>query len=442
MFVGLPARSLVPLPLLALVLGACGAKSAGVPALETASVERKTLTVSASANGTVEPIRIVEVKSRASGEVIEMPVSTGMVVPKGALLAQIDRRDASTTLEQAEADLAAAEARLVVASSARKRSDALFADGLVTAEAHDAAVYEHASAEAAAVKTRSNVVNARERLGDTTVRAPSAGTILSKTVEVGQIIASAVSQVSGGTVLLTMADLVRVQVRALVDEADVGILAPGQSATVEVEAHPGRKFVGTVVKIEPQAVASQSVTLFPVLIELDNALGLLMPGMNADIEVLVEERANVLVLPKETLKSSREAPVVARYLGIADGAGDTAGGGAEAAAAERGRGDSARGGRAGARDASAGANGGGAGAGAGGRDASMVVFVRTGDASYAMRPVTTGLQNWREVEIVEGVSEGDEVAIPPSGQFLTGQSEMRDRMRRMSGLPGMQRQTR
>ena len=106
---------------LALLLTSCGKKNSRPPAVETTTVTRKTLTVSASASGAIEPIRVIEVKSRASGEVIEMPAETGMVVEKDALLAQIDRRDALTAVEQAEADLAAAEARIAVARTAKER---------------------------------------------------------------------------------------------------------------------------------------------------------------------------------------------------------------------------------------------------------------------------------------------------------------------------------
>lgn len=451
-FLGSILSPRVPLLLgtLAALALSCAKKDARGPAVETAAVVRKTLTVSASASGAIEPIRIVEVKSRASGEVLEMPVETGMVVEKGALLAQIDRRDAETAVEQAEADLEAAEAHVSVTKTARERSDALFAEGIETAEAHDSAVYEYANAQAALVKVRATLQNARERLGDTTVRAPSGGTILSKNVEVGHIIASAVSQVSGGTALLTMADLGRVQVRALVDEADIGILAPGQRATVEVEAHTGRHFVGTVVKIEPQAVLEQNVTLFPVLIELANEEGLLKPGMNSDIEILVTEKENVLVVPRDVLRGAREAPVIARYLGATGGPEAAAGpgangmangggrrGGAAAAAEERpagGRREWAAG--SGASGAAGAADSGG---GADARRNGTVAFVRAAGGGFEWRDVTTGLENWREAEVLSGLAEGDEVAIPPSGQFLSGQAQMRDRMRQSTGLPGMQR---
>ena len=104
--------------------------------------------------------------------------------------------------------------------------------------------------------------NARIQLEDTDVRAPITGTIIAKNVERGQVISSPTSDVGGGTVLLKMADLSLVQVRTLVDETDIGKIQPGQRATVTVDAYPNRPFEGTVLKIEPQAVASRTSRCF------------------------------------------------------------------------------------------------------------------------------------------------------------------------------------
>ena len=117
--------------------------------------------------------------------------------------------------------------------------------------------------------------------------APITGTIIEKTVERGQVISSPTSDVGGGTVLLKMADLNLVQVRTLVDETDIGKIQAGQRATVTVDAYPNRPFEGTVLKIEPQAETEQNVTMFPVLVRIENRNGLLRPGMNAEVEIHV-----------------------------------------------------------------------------------------------------------------------------------------------------------
>jgi len=167
--------------------------------------------------------------------------------------------------------------------------------------------------------------------------------------------------VSGGTTLMLMADLQELQVRALVDETDIGRVKAGQPAQVSVEAYPGRTFRGSVSKIEPQAVVQQSVTMFPVLVSIGNEQGLLLPGMNGEVSVLVDERLNALAVPVDAVRTAREIPAVATALGLdADSvraqverqvasrfqnarrgaAGDTAGGAAMEAAAPGRRGDS------------------------------------------------------------------------------------------------------
>ena len=152
------------------------------------------------------------------------------------------------------------------------------------------------------VRARVAVDNAKIQLEDTDVRAPVTGTIIEKDVERGTVIASATSNVSGGTTLLKMANLDLVQVRALVDETDVGKVQPGQLATVTVDAYPNRTFDGTVLKIEPQAQTEQNVTVFPVLVRIDNKEGLLRPGMNTEVEIHVGQREGVLAVPNAALR--------------------------------------------------------------------------------------------------------------------------------------------
>jgi HlyD family secretion protein len=122
--------------------------------------------------------------------------------------------------------------------------------------------------------------------------------------------------VSGGTVLLKMADLSLVQVRTLVDETDIGKIEPGLAATVTVEAYPNRPFEGTVLKVEPQALTEQNVTMFPVLVRIDNREGLLRPGMNAEVEIHIGRREGVLAVPNAALRTVRDVASAAEVLGL------------------------------------------------------------------------------------------------------------------------------
>src|SRR5919108_456798 len=203
-------------------------------------------------------------------------------------------RDVRNALAQAEADLEVARARLLTAEAQKKRSTELRAANVITEQEFESAAFEEANARAQFVKARTNLELAQERMSDVTIRAPIDGVIIRKDVEEGQIIQSASQNISGGTTVLLMADLSQMQVRALVNETDLGKIQPGMTARVAVEAFPGRTFEGTVLKIEPQAVVEQNVTMFPVLVQLENRDGALKPGMNAEVIVEVARRDNVV----------------------------------------------------------------------------------------------------------------------------------------------------
>jgi HlyD family secretion protein len=239
-----------------------------------------------------------------------------MLVKPGDLLVQVDPRDAQNRYNQSQAASEAAQARLKVAEASKKRQDDLFAARVITAQEHETAAVDYENAKSALVNAQAALDIAKQALEDATVTAPTSGTIIDKTVSVGTVIASATNSVSGGTTLLKMADLGIVRVRALFNETDIGSVRGGQPATVTVDAYPTRPFSGIVEKIEPQAVVQQNVTMFPVLISLDNREGLLKPGMNGEVSVLIDERTNVLAVPNDAVKNVREAAAVATLLGL------------------------------------------------------------------------------------------------------------------------------
>jgi HlyD family secretion protein len=284
--------------------------------IQTEPVARRDIIVDASATGAVEPINVIEVKSKSSGLITQMTVETGSLVTPGQLLVQLDTRDVQAQYDQAEADLKAAESRLSVAESQRKRSDELYKGKIITAQEFETTALDYANAQAQLVRSRASLDIAKQRLDDATVTAPVAGTVIEKTVSLGQVITSATSSASGGTTILKMADLGQVRVRALVNESDIGQIRAGLPATVVVDAYPDRPFQGSVEKIEPQAVVQQSVTMFPVLVSLSNEEGLLKPGMNGEISVLIERRESVLTVSNDAIRSMREAMTSATALGL------------------------------------------------------------------------------------------------------------------------------
>ena len=286
------------------------------PVYEKIPVVRRDIVVSASAAGAIQPILTVDVKSKASGEIIAMPVETGDEVRPGQLLAKIDPRIPRANLEQAEAALQVAEAQLENANAQLARSDTLFKTQAITEIDYETARLGFAQANAQLVNARTNLQTARDAMEDTQVRAPLKGTIVSKNVELGTVISSPTRDVGGGTVLLRMANLDTVQVSALVDETDIGKVQPDLPVTITVDAYPSRPFDGSVLKIEPQAQVNQNVTQFPVLVNILNEGHLLRPGMNTEVEIHVGQRQGVITIPNAALRTLGDVASAAQVLGL------------------------------------------------------------------------------------------------------------------------------
>lgn len=285
-------------------------------AYEAVPVERRNLVVSASASGAIEPVLTVDVKSKASGEIMTMNVQTGDDVKEDQLLATIDPRIPRNNLAQAEANLEVAQAQLANAKAQLARSDTLLKAQAITQTEYDTANLGYANANAAVVRAKSDLENARDRMNDTRLRAPVAGTIIAKNVELGTVISSPTTDVGGGTVLFKMANLDTVQIRSLVDETDIAKVQPGLRTTITVDAYPNRPFEGAVLKVEPQATVQQNVTMFNVLIRIPNPNHLLKPGMNTEVEIHVGQANNVLAIPNAALRTQRDVASAAQVLGL------------------------------------------------------------------------------------------------------------------------------
>jgi len=436
------------------VLAACGTGEAGDPSgVQSTSVLRGDLIVTAEADGTVEPVLKVEVTSKASGEILRLYVDTGDRVETGALLAEIDPRDVRNFADQANADIEVARARIDIAEAQAERSKKLLELGVISAQEHESRTLEFANAQAALIKAQTNVQLAQLRLRDVTIRAPMAGTILEKNVEEGQVIQSSSQNVSSGTTLLVMADLDVIQVRTFVTERDLGEIMEGMTTSVRVDAYPDRTFVGVVDQIEPQAVVQQNVTLFPLIVRLDNSSRLLRPGMNTTVEIQTGEARGVLLIPNSSVVLPQDAEPAALALGLdadaVDMEGMFAGGGRMGSMfASEGGGDVSqnssrmqfgRPGRGGEM------RGGGFGSGQHGQGEHAsgparatkraVVFVVGEGGSIEPRMVMIGLTDWDRTEVVSGLDEGDRVALIGLAQLQIQREEFLERMRARGSNP-------
>ena len=382
---------------------------------DSAEVVRRDIVVAVEAAGVIEPILTVEVKSKASGEILRITGETGDYLEQGALLVEIDKRAPSNQLAQAEAELEAALARQSIAKAQTKRSKTLLKSRTINDVDYEQTILEFANAKAEVIRAQVAVENARIALDDTSVRAPISGTVIEKFVEPGQVISSPTMDVGGGTLLLKMADLSSVQVKALVDETDIGKIKPGQAVTVTVTSYPNQPFEGTVSKIEPTAVENQTVTTFSVLIVLDNENGLLRPGMNADVEIRIAERRNVVAVRTGALRTDRDIPVSSQLVGISEkeirkslqATRPTM----KKSAADK--------------DAS------------GYRFANRYwVFVVKPDGPHAVT-VVTGLTDLDYSEVLSGLEVGDRVLMLPSSGLILSQQRLQAQMRKFMSMPGM-----
>ena len=481
-------------------LAACG-KPEAAPMYEAVAVQRRTLVVSASASGAIEPVLTLDVKSKASGEIIGMNVQTGDDVKPEQLLATIDPRIPRNNLAQADANLVVAQAQLANARAQLARSDTLLKAQAITQTEYDNANLAFANANAAVVRARSDLENARDRMNDTRLRAPVSGTIIAKNVELGTVISSPTTDVGGGTVLFKMANLDTVQIRALVDETDIGKVQAGLQTTITVDAYPNRPFEGTVLKVEPQATVQQNVTMFNVLIRIPNPSHLLKPGMNTEVEIHVGRRENALAIPNAALRTQRDVASAAQVLGLDPNEVQQQ----LAAARQPAQGtpanrDSASlgGGGTGARRDSAAAPaantmtmpdgrtvqlppgvteaqvrsafqkrmsgqeltpaeqsalaamraqfqraGGGGGGGGGGQgmrrnvDVTNYIVFTLKDGKPTPVQIRTGLTDLDYIEVLDGLTEQDTVLVLPSASLLNSQRDMQQRMRNMTGGGGL-----
>ena len=310
----------------------------------TVEVHKGSLKETAAASGNIEPAVQVEVKSRASGEVIEILVKEGEQVKAGQLLVRLDATDAEAdlasakvALQKAKSELTAAQASVVVANLESKNTIADEELAQKTADLglgpkDDVRTKTKAAKVAAANVTlkaaQANqtqlavqtaelaVTEAETRVKETKIYAPMDGTILEIPIEKGTIVASALTNVNGGTSVMTIADLTDLRIVGAIDEAQIGRVAPEQKVEIRVDAYPDRVFEGRVERVSPLGKEVSSVVTFDVeIVVTDKSSALLRSGMSADVEIVTNEQADVLLVPLVAVESKGKA----RFVRLANG---------------------------------------------------------------------------------------------------------------------------
>jgi HlyD family secretion protein len=390
-----------------------------VQARKTVLPKRGDLRVSINATGQIEPVKAVEVKSKASGEVTKLFFEAGDYVNKNDLLCKIDESQVRYNYDKAVADLAVAEVSAKIQEKAFKRQQEMYQKGLIPESDMDNAELSLEQTRAQVVRTRAARDDAKKQLDDTVIRSPINGLILKCNVEEGQIIASGVSNVSGGTLLMQIAQTDSVYVVAQIDETDIGKVELGQKVEVEADAFPDKTFHGEVLKIAPISIVQQNVTIFEVTTKVDNPERKLKAGMNANIEVITSFSQNALLVPNAAVKDPKKMGVAGDMMPPGGSGGPGGPGMGNPAMAER------FGKQFQDKEAS-------------GKNRKIVLVVANGE--LMPRSVIVGANNLDYTEILEGIAETDSVDATPLSRMMQDRAAMRDRMTRFSSVPGMKKQ--
>ncbi len=266
---------------------------------QVAVVSRGDLIQMVTATGQLDPVVNVQVGSQISGIVKKLLVDYNSVVKSNQVIAEIDPSTYQVNVMKAEAELANAKANLTLAKVQAKRAEELFASKLISASDHDTASAQSEQAEAAVQSDEATLKNAKVQLAYCTIYAPVDGVVISRNVDVGQTVAASFNT---PTLFVIANDLAKMQIDALVSEADIGGVAVKQPVNFTVDAYPYRTFRGQVAQVRYGPITNQNVINYDCVINVDNSDLKLLPGMTANDSIITAERTNALRIPNAALR--------------------------------------------------------------------------------------------------------------------------------------------
>lgn len=359
-----------------IVLGAFGGykyyqdtqQAKAASSVQTVTAEKMNLKSIVSATGTIKPVNSVEVSSKITARIKTVLVKENEHVTEGQTVATLDGKDYEAKVEQAQY-------KVINTKSKYDREAYLYQIGAATKEEFEDAVYQYDTA-------LSTLEVAQSDLAETVIVAPMDGYVVGEPQTPGTM---AVQGVSNPTVIMRIADLSTKQIKAKVDETDIGSVRVGQNATFTVDAYPSTTFTARVSKISQTDVTSSwdtsssssssssvSVIYYYVTLDVDDPNNLLFPGMTAEVDVTTSEKNGVVSIPIATLKTNTQG---------------------------------------------------------------TYVLLMQDDGTTKEQPVTTGIYSDEYVEIVEGLNEGDVVANTYKAKSSAGKSSSKGSGRGPGGMP-------
>ena len=274
--------------------------------IRTHVVGEYTVENTVTATGTIEPVETVEVGTQVSGKVEKIYVDFNDVVKKGQLMAELDKQTLNQSLSRAKASLTSAESQLNYAKLTYERTKQLYESNAATLAAYQEAQNTYTRAQMSKRNAQASYDQARVDLAYAEIYSPIDGIVLDRAVEVGQTVAASFSTPT----LFTLAnDLTKMQVEADVDEADIGQVKVGQRVTFTVDAYMDDVFEGTVNQIRMKPTTTSNVVTYTVIIEAPNPDQKLFPGMTASVTIVTEE-ATGLAVPAEAFNFTPDEQVL------------------------------------------------------------------------------------------------------------------------------------
>ena len=367
------------------------ASEVGVPV--SAPVTKLTLSTVISATGTLEPVDQVEVGTQVSGDIAEIFVDFNSKVKKGQVIAELDKSKLQSTLNQAEIALHSAEIDYQYKANTYQRILALSQSNSASAVDLEQAEYNMNAAKYALERSQNDVAQAKLNLSYATIKSPIDGVVLKRAVDVGQTVAASMST---PTLFVIAKDLKQMKVMADVDEADIGSVKKGQKVTFTVDAFQNETFTGKVQEVRLSPTTTSNVVTYTVVINAKNPKLKLLPGMTATCTIVTKEVKNALTVPVKALKfNPAGGTAFAKPEGLPPPPDAAAGGfpGAPQKGAKKGTNRPAK------------------------QDGDKVWINLNG--KLVPHPVTTGLNDGVNVQILAGLELGDSVVVGQEVQSRT-----------------------
>ena len=334
-----------------------GKKKKEQVSFETAKAEVTNIQNSITATGTIEPVTSVTVGTQVSGIVSRLYVDYNSVVKKGQVIAELDKTNLISELNNARANLNSAQSNMSYQLANYNRYKTLYDKGLVSADEYESARLSYQQSQQQVAQARESVNKAQTNLGYATITSPIDGVVLSKEVEEGQTVAASFNT---PTLFKIAKDLTDMRVIADVDEADIGNVQVSQRVEFTVDAYPDDVFEGQVTQVRQQATTESNVVTYEVVISAPNQDLKLKPGLTANVTIYTSEKRGVLAIPSKALRFAPNEALLSDDETIED------------------------------------------------CDARVKVWTRQGNVFKAL-PITTGLTNGTLTEVVSGLKAGQEI---------------------------------